>query len=60
MSTHPQGDYQDPLARMIKAEERTCKGCRWRRMVEGALQCTNPRIDAPHENQRCKEYEERE
>jgi hypothetical protein len=55
----PQRTYRDPLEQVLEAEEESCKGCRWRRMVDGALQCTNQRIRDPLRQDRCKHYEER-
>lgn len=60
MNVLPQRTYRDPLEQLLQAEEETCKGCRWRRILEGALQCTNPRIATPLRVLRCNEYEERE
>lgn len=56
----PVREYADPLDVLLRAEEQTCKGCRWRRVVERALQCTHPRTADPDTNTRCDEYEERE
>ena len=60
MSVLPQRTYRDPLEQLLEAEEETCKGCRWRKVVDGTLQCTNQRTANPLRQVRCKHYEERE
>lgn len=59
MSALPQRQYRDPLEALIRAEEETCKGCRYRRIIDGTMQCTNPRVADPLKTTRCNEYEER-
>jgi len=60
MNTLPQSHYGDPLDVLLHEEEQTCKGCRYRKMIEGALQCTHPSTADPLKQIRCTAYEERE
>lgn len=60
MTAHPMSFYRDPLQALLAVEEQTCKGCRWRRMIDSTLQCTNPRNPEPLATVRCTDYEERE
>lgn len=60
MTVLPQRQYRDPLDALIAAEEESCKGCRWRRVIDGTVQCTNRRTADPLREKRCREYEERE
>jgi hypothetical protein len=58
--TLPVHKFLDPLEALLREEEETCKGCRFRKVIDGRLQCTHPRTADPLQNTRCTEYEERQ
>ena len=57
--TAPTRRFRDPLDQMIHDEQRTCKGCSFRRHINGQLQCTHIKVADPTRNDRCSEYQER-
>lgn len=60
MKALPAHFYRDPAQSLILREEQTCKGCRFRRVVDDLLQCTHGKVADPLREDRCTEYEERE
>ena len=59
MSALPQRQYRDPLDALIRAEEETCKGCRYRKIMSTTAMCTHPRTTEERAEVRCPLYEER-
>jgi len=55
----PQRMYKDPVAQLLEAEERTCKGCVHVEAWRGADHCQNPKIKMVLAERRCEFYEER-
>lgn len=58
--TLPTRKFLDPLEALLREEEESCKGCRFRKVIDGQLQCTHPRTADPLRDSRCTEYQERE
>jgi hypothetical protein len=60
MTARPQRDYLDPLDRLIKAEEATCKGCIHREAGHPGARdyCGNPLVKQLLADKRCGEYED--
>jgi hypothetical protein len=57
--TLPQKLFGDPLDVLIRVEEETCRGCRFRTVDrDGNAHCRNPRVDQVLAEQRCDEYQE--
>lgn len=57
--TLPKRQYGDPLEVLLKAEEETCKGCRFRTPhPDGIPRCRNPRVLQVLADKRCDKYEE--
>lgn len=54
----PATHHQEPPI-LLRVDE-TCKGCAYRKVLDGALQCTNRRTVDLLTNTRCNHYEERE
>lgn len=49
--------YRDPLEQMIRAEERTCKGCAFQQQVFGRITCAKQN---QQHGRRCRHYTEKE
>jgi hypothetical protein len=57
--TLPQKLFGDPLEVLLKAEEESCRGCRFRTVDrDGTARCKNPRVDQVLADKRCAEYED--
>jgi hypothetical protein len=55
----PERKYGDPLNVLLRDEEETCKGCRYRTVDrDGTARCKNPRQVQVLADRRCDEYEE--
>lgn len=61
MTALPRNAYRDPLDAMLRAEEKTCKGClHLKGGADGAKRyCGNPASSSLLATERCDEYEER-
>lgn len=60
MNVLPERKYGDPLNVLLRAEEETCKGCRWRPTAIEGDHCKRPHTEFVLAVMRCKFYEERE
>lgn len=59
MTALPERQYRDPLDVLLRDEEETCKGCRYRTVDRDATaRCNNPRVQQVLADKRCDEYQE--
>jgi hypothetical protein len=59
MTTLPKRQYGDPLEVLIRIEEETCKGCRFRTVDrDGTARCKNPFRRQVLADLRCDDYED--
>lgn len=60
MTTLLKRQYGDPLEVLIKAEEETCKGCKYREVASNGTKpyCGNPDRKSLDATKRCDDYEE--
>lgn len=59
MTALPERKYRDPLHVLLRDEEESCKGCRYRTTDrDGVTRCKNPRQRQVLAEKRCDEYRE--
>ena len=59
MTVLPERKYGDPLNVLLRDEEESCKGCRFRTPhADGNPRCRNPRRPQVLADKRCDDYEE--
>lgn len=52
--------FRDPLEILMKAEEKTCKGCVHREITGTKVWCGNPKQRSLSAEERCEHYEDSE